>query len=179
MTGETPTTNVIRPTLMRHFDTDEDLDNYVIEHAHMFTVIQIRPGGFVNGYGSNYIREEIVVEDNDQEAALEKALARAAEIYSQKEQSLLIYAVADFAGAMGFARPVRQYPPSTYRSKADKKRDEIRARAAKREAAKAKKTTKPKDKFKAAVFKTDFGTKAEKQDSFEKSKVPMARVVKE
>lgn len=160
MTDETTPVEVLRPTLMRQFDTDEDLDNYVIEHAHMFTVIQIRPGGFVNGYGSNYIREEIYVENNDRTAALEKALARAAEIYKETNRTLLIYAVADFTGAMGFGRPVRQYPPSTYRSKADKQRDELRARKAKREAAAAKKATtpkKPKDKFTAAVYKTDFG----------------------
>lgn len=119
------------PTLMKQFETDEDLDDYVITHAYMFTVIQIRPGGYVNGFGSNYIREEIHVKDHggDPRAALEAAKVRAKEIYEEKDkkQKLLIYACADFAGAMGFNRPVTTYPEPTFRSKADQRRDERKA----------------------------------------------------
>lgn len=169
------------PTLMKHFESDEDLDQYVIDHSYMFTVIQIRPGGFVSGYGSNYVREEIHVGDDGPEEALERAIARAKEIYDEKKKSLLIYAVADFSGAIGFNRPVRQYPPNTYRSKADKQRDAIRERKAKREAAKkkAEPKSKEKDKFKAAVFKTDLGVKKQMTEAdFVNSKTPMVRVTK-
>lgn len=149
-----------KPTLMKQFETDEDLDDYVIEHAKYFTVIQIRPGGFVNGYGSNYIREEV--------PTLEEAMERAKELYEQTKKKLLIYAVADFAGAIGFNRPVRQYPPNTYRSKADKARDERKARAA-RKAERAAKKAEPK----AAVFKTSFD-----EDDFMTSKKAKARVIR-
>lgn len=126
-TQDTP----LLPTLMKNFETDEDLDNYVILHAKYFTVIQIQPGGFVSGKGSNYTREE--------QPTLEAALARAEEIYKERKKTLLVYAVADFAGAIGFNRPVRQYPPSTWRSKADRARDEKKARAEARAVAKAAK----------------------------------------
>lgn len=164
MTSETSQGGSKYPTLMNNYETDQDLDDYVIKHAYMFTVIQIRPGGFVSGYGSNYTRDEVHVGEDGPEAALEKAIELAKEIYAEKKKTLLIYAVANFAGAMGFNRPVMQYPPSTYRSKADKQRDAIRARKKAREEKQAKKgeAKKPKDKttdFKAAVYKTDLGVK--------------------
>jgi hypothetical protein len=141
---------------MRQYDSDEELDQYVIDHAKYFTVVQIRPGGFVNGHGSNYIREEV--------PTLEEAMERAKVLYDEKKKSILIYAVADFAGAIGFNRPVRQYPEPTYRSKSQKMRDE-KLEAAKRATIKkaerdlARQTKAPKkDKFKAAVFKTEFST---------------------
>ncbi len=155
------------PTLMRQFDTDVDLDNYVIEHAKYFTVIQIKPGGFVNGEGSNYTREEC--------PTLESALERAAEIYKEKKKTLLIYAVADFAGAIGFNRPVRQYPASTWKSKADREREAKLERAQIRQ--RAKEERKPKE---AAVFKTNF--KAPSRDkspsaaNFLSSDIPMVRI---
>ncbi len=151
------------PTLMRTYDTDEDLDNYVIEHAYMFTIIQVRPGGFVNGHGSNYVREEVQVADHDNtEAALAQAMVRAAEIYALNKKNILIYAVANFAGAIGFNRPVRNFPVTNYKSKSDKARDERKAIAARKAERALKKQlkdkgkAKPKDPFTAAVFKTDF-----------------------
>lgn len=132
---------VRKPTLMLDFQSDEDLDQYVIDHAYMYTIITPRPGGFMAGLGSNYSREEVHVKDHEgTEEALVAAIARAKEMYdaSENKKTLLIYAVADFSGAIGFSRPVRQYPPSTYRSKADKKRDELRDRKLAREAKKAK-----------------------------------------
>jgi hypothetical protein len=152
------------PTLMKNFETDEDLDDYVISNAHMFVIIQIRPGGFVNGYGSNYTRTEVTFEkgkDNPWEA-LDVAVKEGERIYKQTGKSLLVYAVADFAGAIGFNRPVRQIPAPTFRSKADQRRDEAKARKL-RVAERAKKRelegkSKPKEvrKPKGAVFKTDF-----------------------
>lgn len=181
------------PTLMRHYETDEDLDNYVIAHAYMFTVIQIRPGGFVNGFGSNYIREEVHVKDHggNQAIALEAAWVRAAEIYAEKKKTILIYAVADFAGAIGFNRPVRQYPASNYRSKSDKARDERKAialrkaeRGLAREHAGKTKELKPvvkKPEFKAAVFKTTFeeAPGGITEEEFLATDKPMARLIRD
>lgn len=154
------------PTLMKNFETDEDLDDYVIHHAYMFVVIQIRPGGYVNGHGSNYTRTEVQVSDfgGDTQAALQHATAIGESIYEKSKKSLLIYAVANFAGALGFNRPVRSVPEKTFRSKADQRRDEARARKLRqieRERSrelkgKTKALKTPKREPKAAVFNTDF-----------------------
>jgi hypothetical protein len=174
------------PTLMKNFETDEDLDEYVIDHAYMFVVIQIRPGGFVNGYGSNYTRTEFMVEDydGDQRKTLDTALARGQEIFEETKKALLIYAVANFAGALGFNRPVRQIPAPTFRSKADQRRDEARARKQRRlerERTKAEgaKPKPVKPKLKAQVFKTEFKESAEAgltDEEFLATDKPLARL---
>jgi hypothetical protein len=186
------------PTLMRNFETDEDLDEYVIDHAYMFVVIQIRPGGFVNGYGSNYTRTEVHVEEfgGDNRAALARAIEVAEGIYAETKKSLLVYAVANFAGALGFNRPVRTIPVKTFRSKADQRRDEARARKLRQEEKARKKLSEDKPvkakKPKAAVFDTDFGDNKEfvkeaaKQtfgritdEEFAATDVPMARLIRD
>lgn len=152
------------PTLMRDYETDEDLDEYVISHAHMFVVIQIRPGGYINGYGSNYTRTEVTLDKGDDpQEALAAAVKIAEDIYAKTKKSLLVYAVADFAGAIGFNRPVRSIPAPTFRSKADMRRDEVRARKLRqiereraRELKSGPKKERPLPKMKAQVFKTKF-----------------------
>lgn len=173
------------PTLMRNFETDEDLDEYVIDHAYMFVVIQIRPGGFVSGYGSNYTRTEFRVEEHggDRRETLALAMAKAEEIYKETKRALLVYAVADFAGAIGFNRPVRQIPTPTFRSKADQRRDEARARKLRQEERARKKLAedkpvKPK-RPKAAVFNTDFGSSGTEEFTKEAARHTMDRLTEE
>lgn len=192
---ETPTNSGSQyPTLMRNYETDEDLDEYVIDHAYMFTVIQIRPGGFVSGYGSNYTRTEFHVADYEgvQRDALSAAIIRAEEIYAETKKPLLIYAVANFAGAMGFNRPVRKIPVATFRSKADQRRDDLRARKLRqierertRELQGKGKKERPVPKLKAQVFKTKFEEKPEPvqetgitEEEFAATDVPMARLLR-
>lgn len=186
------------PTLMKNFETDEDLDDYVIHHAYMFVVIQIRPGGYVNGHGSNYTRTEVQVSDfgGDPQAALQHAIGIGEGIYAESKKSLLIYAVANFAGALGFNRPVRSVPEKTFRSKADQRRDEARARKLRqierersRElAGKTKALKKPR----AAVFDTDFDDPAPfvraaavktferlTEEEFHATDEPMARLIRD
>lgn len=180
------------PTLIKHFDSDEELDEYVIQNAYMFTVVQIRPGGFVRGEGSNYIREEVLVADHGSaDAALEAALKQAEQRHNETGKNILIYAVANFSGAVGFNRPVRTWPISTYRSKADRRRDEVRLRKIK-QAEKAMKATlkKPSKKEpRAAVFHTSFTENTIERsgenaglsindETFNSSSTPMVKVVK-
>lgn len=182
------------PTLMRNYETDEDLDEYVIDHAYMFVVIQIRPGGFVSGYGSNYTRTEFQVADYGgvQRDALSAAIIKAEEIYAETKRRLLVYAVANFAGALGFNRPVRLIPAATFRSKADQRRDELRARKVRqvereraRELQGKSKKERPLPKLKAQVFKTKFEEKSDPvqetgitEEEFAATDVPMARLIR-
>jgi hypothetical protein len=76
------------PTLMRQYETDEDLDEYVIDHAHMFVVIQIRPGGYINGYGSNYTRTEVTFEKGDDPREALARLLRSPKIFTRRLRSL-------------------------------------------------------------------------------------------
>ena len=182
------------PTLLRQYETDEDRDGYVIEHAYMCTVIQIRPGGFVNGYGSNYIREEVHVKDyKDSREALQAAIELAEKRFEETKKRLLVYAVADFAGAIGFNRPVRLIPPNQFKSKADQRRDDLRARKLRqieRERArelKGKTKQEPKTpKLKAQVFKTEFKEQPNlvqdtglTEEEFSATDVPMARLLRD
>ena len=112
--------------------TDEQLNAKVIAHAKYFTVVQITRGGFVKG-GSNYDRHQV--------DTLEEARTKAKELYeADKSRGILIYAVADFAGANGFSRPIENYPKSNWESKSQKAEREKAERKAAREAAKLART---------------------------------------
>jgi hypothetical protein len=113
------------PGLMGEY-TDEELNEHTIKHAKYFTVVQITRGGFVGG-GKNYDRHQV--------DSLESANQLAADLYRDdpKKRGIIIYAVADFAGANGFSRPVGNYPPTTYMSKSDKARHEKKRKAEARE----------------------------------------------
>lgn len=102
--------------------TDEELNAHTVKHAKYFTVVQITRGGFVGG-GRNYERHQV--------DTLEDARTKAAELYGQdsNKRGIIIYAVADFAGANGFSRPVENYPPMTYMSKSDKARQDKKQKA--------------------------------------------------
>ena len=114
----------LKPGLMGEY-TDEELNEHTVKHAKYFTVVQINRGGFVRG-GSNYERHQV--------DTLEDARVLAKELYDKDtvKRGILIYAVADFAGANGFSRPVENYPPMNYMTKGDK------AKLAKKQAAEAK-----------------------------------------
>lgn len=110
--------------------TDEELNALVVAHAKYFTVVQVKRGGFVAG-GSNYDRHQV--------STIEDARIKAKELYeTDRTKGILIYAVADFAGANGFSRPIENYPKSTYMTRADKikkeKEDRRRAKELAREA---------------------------------------------
>jgi hypothetical protein len=115
------------PGLMGDF-TDDQLNQHVVDNARYFTVVQINRGGFLAG-DKNYTRHEV--------ASLALARDLAAHLYSEdpKHRGILIYAVADFAGAKGFSRPVESYPVSNYMTRGDKakldrkRRSEARQRA--------------------------------------------------
>lgn len=113
------------PGLMGEY-TDEELNAHTIKHAKYFTVVQITRGGFVGG-GQNYDRHQV--------ESLEDANTLAASLYKDdpKKRGIIIYAVADFAGANGFSRPVGNYPPTTYMSKSDRAREEKKRKAEARE----------------------------------------------
>jgi hypothetical protein len=114
------------PGLMGEY-TDEELNAKVIAHAKYFTVVQVNRGGFVRG-GTNYDRHQV--------DTLEDARVKAKELYeADKLRGILIYAVADFAGANGFSRPIENYPKSTWMSKGEKARLEKDQKAAARKAA--------------------------------------------
>lgn len=115
------------PGLLGNY-TDEELNEHVIKHAKYFTVVQINRGGFVAG-GQNYDRHQ--VDD------LETARKKAAELYEAdgRKRGIIIYAVADFAGANGFSRPVENYPKTTWESKSQKADREKKDRKAARERA--------------------------------------------
>jgi len=110
--------------------TDEELNAHVASHAKYFTVVQVRRGGFVAG-GSNYDRHQV--------NTIEEARVKAEELYkADPSRGILIYAVADFAGANNMSRPIESYPKSTYMTRADKikkeKADKRRAKELAREA---------------------------------------------
>lgn len=110
----------IKPGLMGEY-TDEELNAKVVAHAKYFTVVQVNRGGYVRG-GSNYDRHQV--------DTLEDARVLAAELYTvDKTRGILIYAVADFAGANGFSRPVENYPNKDYLSKGQKAKIEIKRKA--------------------------------------------------
>ena len=115
------------PGLMGEY-TDEELNQHVIKHAKYFTVVQINRGGFVGG-GKNYDRHQV--------PDLAEARKKAAELYAADpgKRGILIYAVAVFAGANGFSRPVENYPKSTWESKSQKAEREKKERKAGRERA--------------------------------------------
>ena len=116
------------PGLMGNY-TDDELNQRVIDHAKYFTVVQVTRGGFVGG-GKNYERHQV--------NTLEDARVKAKELYEEDaaKRSILIYAVADFAGANGFSRPVESYPVSAgYVSKSDKAKTEKKLKAEARERA--------------------------------------------
>lgn len=116
------------PGLMGEY-TDEELNEHTVKHAKYFTVVQINRGGFVRG-GSNYDRHQV--------DTLAEARAKAKELYEAEgtaKRGIIIYAVADFAGANGFSRPVENYPPLTYMTRSDKARLEKKTRADARTAA--------------------------------------------
>lgn len=116
------------PGLMGDY-SDEELNAKVIANAKYFTVVQVNRGGFVRG-GTNYDRHQV--------DTLEDAREKAKELYeADKSRGILIYAVADFAGANGFSRPVENYPKSTYMTRADKARQEKLDKQAARERARA------------------------------------------
>lgn len=123
------------PGLMGNW-TDEELNQHTIDHAKYFTVVQVQRGGFVAG-GQNYDRIQV--------DTLTDARVKAKELYEAARRPCLIYAVADFAGANNFSRPVENYPPSTYLTRKDR---EDRAKQAKRDAARqaGKKVREPKAK---------------------------------
>lgn len=118
------------PGLMGEY-TDEELNAHVIKHAKYFTVVQITRGGFVGG-GSNYDRHQV--------DTLEDARVKAAELYgADRSRGILIYAVADFAGANGFSRPVENYPKSNWESKSQKaSREKAERQAARQKAREAR-----------------------------------------
>lgn len=109
------------PSLMGQF-TDEELNLYTIKHAKYFTVVQITRGGFVGG-GQNYERHQV--------DTLDDARGLAAKLYGEdpKKRGIIIYAVADFAGANGFSRPVENYPLSSYKSRSDKAKEDKKLKA--------------------------------------------------
>lgn len=109
------------PGLMGDY-TDEELIQHTIKHAKYFTVIQITRGGFVGG-GQNYERHQV--------DTLDEARTLASTLYGQdpKKRGIIIYAVADFAGANGFSRPVDNFPPTTYMSNSDRARKEKKEKA--------------------------------------------------
>lgn len=116
------------PGLMGNY-TDEELNQRVIDHAKYFTVVQVNRGGFVGG-GKNYDRHQV--------DTLEDARVKAKELYEADptKRGILIYAVADFAGANGFSRPVENYPLTAgYVSKSDKAKLEKKQKAEARERA--------------------------------------------
>lgn len=120
--------NTTLPGLMGEY-TDEELNAKVVAHAKYFTVVQVNRGGFVRG-GSNYDRYQV--------DTLPNARTKAAELYElDKTRGILIYAVADFAGANGFSRPIENYPKLTYMSKSDKARQDKEQRTKAREMARA------------------------------------------
>lgn len=137
------------PGLMGDY-TDEQLNAKVVAHAKYFTVVQITRGGFVKG-GSNYDRHQV--------DTLEDARKRAKELYeADKSRGILIYAVADFAGANGFSRPIENYPKSSWMSKSEKAQLEKEQKRAEREAAKlarAGSTTPRKSKAVSAPMSVD------------------------
>lgn len=137
------------PGLMGDY-SDEELNAKVIAHAKYFTVVQITRGGFVRG-GSNYDRHQV--------DTLEGAREKAKELYdADKSRGILIYAVADFAGANGFSRPIENYPKSNYMTRADKARQEKLDRQAARERARAARLQlgeKPRKAPPAAVVPAD------------------------
>jgi hypothetical protein len=112
----------LKPGLMGEYD-DEELNQHTIAHAKYFTVVQIRRGGFVGG-GTNYDRHQV--------DTLEEARIKAAELYAVEQRGIIIYAVADFAGANGFSRPVENYPYKVFLTRGDK------AKAAKKAAKSAR-----------------------------------------
>lgn len=103
--------------------TDDELNQHVIAHAKYFTVVQVTRGGFVRG-GQNYDRHQV--------DTLEDAREKAKELYEgDRSKGILIYAVADFAGANGFSRPVENYPKTSgYVTRGDKIKAEKAAKAA-------------------------------------------------
>jgi hypothetical protein len=106
--------------------TDEELDSYTIQHAKYFTVVQVNRGGFVGG-GQNYNREQV--------DSLEQAQQRAKELYERDGKAILIYAIADFSGAVNFSRHVDNYPKSSWKSKGQKAHEDKKAKAEARERA--------------------------------------------
>jgi hypothetical protein len=122
--SESDSTSPVKPTLpglMGNY-SDEELNAHVVKHAKYFTVVQVTRGGFVGG-GKNYDRHQV--------DTLEDARAKAKELYDTdpSKRGILIYAVADFAGANGFSRPVENYPPTTYMTKGDKAKLEKKQKA--------------------------------------------------
>jgi hypothetical protein len=105
--------------------SDEELNQAVLERAKYFTVVQINRGGFVAG-GKNYNRTEY--------PTLEKAQEEGEKLYKAEGKAILIYAVADWP-SIGFSRPIDSFPRSTWKSKADKERDEKKRKADARELA--------------------------------------------
>ena len=113
------------PGLMGNY-TDDELNAHVVANAKYFTVVQVNRGGFVAG-GKNYDRHQV--------DTIVDARKLAKELYDadERKRGILIYAVADFAGANGFSRPVENYPATTWESKSQKAEREKKDRKAARE----------------------------------------------
>ena len=117
------------PGLMGEY-TDEELNQHTIKHAKYFTVVQINRGGFVKG-GTNYNRFQV--------DTLDDARTMAKDLYTSDpdKRGILIYAVADFAGANNLSRPVENYPKSTYMTRGDRAALEKKQKAEAKERARA------------------------------------------
>lgn len=116
------------PSIMGDF-TDEERTARAVQYAKYFTVIQYIRGGFQKG-GTNHIRNE--------RPTLESARELAEELRAENSQhTVIIYAVADFAGCRNFSRPVEFWPKSQYVTRAEKAQIAKEERRKAREAEKA------------------------------------------
>lgn len=99
---------------MGNYD-DEGLLELVMKHAKYFTVVQMAPGKFMIS-GRNYDRYQV--------DTIEEARILAKSKYEENGRSCLIYAVADFAGAMNFSRPVDTYPETKgFKNRAEREKE--------------------------------------------------------
>lgn len=101
------------PTLM-DASTDEEFTAKTLRHARLFSIIRVVRGGYRSGK-SNYERHEA--------PTLEEARTIAERLRKEdNKNTVIIYAIADFAGANGFSRPVEFYPKSEYLTRADREK---------------------------------------------------------
>lgn len=117
-----------KPTMsdLMKFNTDEEIDAFIIQHAKHFNVVQMNPGGFVNG-SRNYLHHVA--------STIDKARAKAETLYREdpKKRGIVIYAVADIGYVANMSRPVENYPPvKPYMSKAARAKLERDKRASER-----------------------------------------------
>jgi len=102
------------PTLM-DCRTDEEFTAKTLKYARYFSIIRCIKGGFRSG-GANYQRHEAPTLDKAREIAHKLR-------EEDNKNTVIIYAIADFIGAMGFSRPIEFYPKSDYKTRADRERE--------------------------------------------------------